>query len=76
MLLDDSPLSIGVLSVGCLGFGFDTTAGVDVDVKPVIERVLRFGLNTSSPTPYIQLSDDSSFALPENSLRMAHRCVE
>jgi len=58
---------VEVLSVGCLGFGFDTTAGVDVEVEPISERVLRFRLNASSPSPapHVQLSDDSSFALPE-----------
>ena len=58
---------VEVLSVGCLGFGCDMTAGVDVDVEPVSERVLRFRLNasSSSPAPNVQLLDDSSFALPE-----------
>ena len=60
-------LSIEVLSVGRLCFGLDTTAGVGVDVEPVSERVLRFRLNASSPilALHVQLSDDSSFALPE-----------
>jgi len=43
---------VEVLSIGCLGFGFDTTAGVDVEVEPVLERVLRFRLNTSSPSQH------------------------
>jgi len=56
-------------------FGFDTTASGDVDVEPVSERVLRFRLNASSPSPapHIQLSDDSSFILAESNLRIAHR---
>jgi len=60
-------LSIEVLSVGRLCFRLDTTAGVGVDVEPVSERVLRFRLNASSPilALHVQLSDDSSFALPE-----------
>jgi len=47
---------VEVFSVGCFGFGFDTTASVDVDVEPVSERVLRFRLNTSrpSPAPHVQ----------------------
>ena len=58
---------VEVLSIGCLGFGFDMTAGVGVDFEPVSERVLRFRLNASSPSPatHVHLSDDSSFALPE-----------
>jgi len=58
---------VEVSSVGCLDFGLDTTAGVDVDVEPVSERMPRFRLNTSSPSPapHVQtLSDDSSFTLP------------
>ena len=39
---------VAVLSVGCFGFGFDTTAGVDVIVEPVSERVLSFKLNAPS----------------------------
>ena len=42
---------VEVSSVGCLDFGLDTTAGVDVDVEPVSERMPMFRLNTSSPSP-------------------------
>jgi len=68
---------VEVLSVGCFGFGFDTTASGNVDVEPVSERVLRFRLNASSPSPapHIQLSDDSSFTLAESNLWIAHRYV-
>ena len=66
-----------MLSVGCFGFGLDTTASGDVDVGPISEPVLRFRLNASSPSPapHIQLSDDSSFTLAESNLRIAHRYV-
>ena len=36
---------VGVLSVGCFGFSFYTTAGVNVDVEPVSEHMLRSRLN-------------------------------
>ena len=39
---------LGVLSVGCFGFGFSTTAGVDVDVEQVSEHMLRSRLNAPS----------------------------
>ena len=47
---------VEVFSVDCLDFGLDTTAGIDVDVEPVSEHVLRFRLNTSSssPAPHVQ----------------------
>ena len=68
---------VEVLSIGYVDFGFDMTAGVDVDVEPISERMPTFRLNasSSSPAPYVQLSDDSSFARPENSLRITHRYV-
>jgi len=37
---------VGVLDVGCFGFAFDTTAGVNVIVEP--ERLLSFRLNAPS----------------------------
>ena len=49
---------VGMSGVGCFGFGFHTTASVDIDVDPVSDRVLGLGLNApgSSPAPYVQLS--------------------
>jgi len=51
MLLDNSASAYWGVECWMSRFGFDTTAGVDVDVEPVSERVLRFGLNTLSPSP-------------------------
>jgi len=58
---------VEVLSIGYLDFGFDTTAGVDVEVEPASERLPRFRLNARVRVQHhmFKLSDDSSFALPE-----------
>jgi len=59
---------VGVLSVGCFGFGFYTTAGVNVDVEPVSEPMLRSRLNVpfnfcTSLHPKDKVSEQSTMTM-------------
>jgi len=67
-----------VSSVGCLDFGLDTTASVDVDVEPVSERMPRFRFNASSPSPapHVQTLGRLEHCTPGKQSPGAHRYMQ